>query len=91
MELLIKNANSNVEMNDALTLHRSNKKRVKDFRQSLLSHEEQFHLLLAGVTFTTTGKHKEQGCEQGQIFIWGFLVQNSDKNMNKCKFHLVCI
>lgn len=46
---------------------------------SLLFHEEQFHLPLVGVKFTTMGKHKEQACEQRPIFIfiWGFLVQNS--------------
>lgn len=62
-------------------MHQSIKKRVKDFKQSLLFHEEQFHLLLVGVKFTTMGRHKEQGCEQRPIFIsiWGFLVQKLDK------------
>lgn len=55
----------------------------KEFKtlNSLLFHEEQFHLLLVGVKFTTMGKHKEQACEQRPMFIsiCGFLVQNSDK------------
>lgn len=48
---------------------------------SLLFHEEQFHLLLIGLKFTTMGKHKEQACEPRPMlmFIWGFVVQNSDK------------
>lgn len=39
--------------------------RVKDFMQSLLFCEEQFHLPLVGVKFTTMGKHKEEFVNRG--------------------------
>lgn len=56
-------------------------KRSKNILRRLLFHEKLFHLL-AGIRFTIMGKQKEQVCEQELIllFIWGFLVQNSDKN-----------
>lgn len=40
--------------------------RVKDFMQSLLFCEEQFHLLLVGVKFTIMGNHKEEFVNRGR-------------------------